>query len=151
MCAILQVSARRLPLETLHESDLAPNGRVERRVVERHPGSAALEELHAEDGEDEEEEKGDHQHGSRKALRLPGDGRRRVSPSVRKSYQQPKKKMGASDHRRLAALPKAAKSHPRARRIISYYVGNISAEMATVLRNDAIMLTRLREKMGVTN
>ena len=40
MCAILQVSARRLPLETLHESDLAPNGRVERRVVERHPGSA---------------------------------------------------------------------------------------------------------------
>ena len=34
---------------------------------------------------------------------------------------------------------------------MSYYVGNISAEMATVLRNDAIMLTRLREKMGVTN
>ena len=33
------------------------------------------------------------------------------------------------------------------RRIISFYVWYISVEMATVLRNDAIILTRLREKM----
>ena len=32
---------------------------------------------------------------------------------------------------------------------ISYYVGNDSAEMATVLRIDATTLTRLREKMEV--
>ena len=38
---------------------------------------------------------------------------------------------------------------PRARRNISYCVGNVSAEMATVLRIDAIILIRLREKMEV--
>jgi hypothetical protein len=36
----------------------------------------------------------------------------------------------------------------RARRIISYYVGNVSTEMATVLQTDAIILIRLREKMS---
>ena len=32
---------------------------------------------------------------------------------------------------------------------MSYYVGNVSAEMATVLRKDATILIRLREKMEV--
>ena len=59
------------------------------------------------------------------------------------------KKMGASKHRRLKASPKGAQSHPRARRITTYYVGNVSAEMATVLRKDANILIRLREKMEV--
>ena len=57
------------------------------------------------------------------------------------------KKMGASKHRRLKASPKGAQSHPRARRITTYYVGNVSAEMATVLRKDANILIRLREKL----
>ena len=35
----------------------------------------------------------------------------------------------------------------RARRIIFYYVGHISAEMATVLRNQTPILIRLREKL----
>ena len=59
------------------------------------------------------------------------------------------KKMGASKHRRLKASPKGAQSHPRARRSTTYYVGNVSAEMATVLRKDANILIRLREKMEV--
>ena len=59
------------------------------------------------------------------------------------------KKMGASKHRRLKASPKGAQSHPRARRITTYYVGNVSAEMATVLRKNANILIRLREKMEV--
>ena len=35
----------------------------------------------------------------------------------------------------------------RARRTMSYYAGNITAEMATVLRNQTPILIRLREKL----
>ena len=37
----------------------------------------------------------------------------------------------------------------RARGTISYYAGNVTAEMATVLRRNATILIRLREKMEV--
>ena len=37
----------------------------------------------------------------------------------------------------------------RARRTTSYYVGNVTAEMTTLLRISASTLIRLREKMGL--
>ena len=56
---------------------------------------------------------------------------------------------GNAEHRRLQPGPERQHSHPRARIIISYYAEHHSAEMATVLRNNANILTRLREKMRV--
>ena len=47
------------------------------------------------------------------------------------------------------ASPKVAREPLEHAESISYYVGNDSAEMATVLRIDATTLTRLREKMEV--
>ena len=43
-------------------------------------------------------------------------------------------------------MPKTAEA-PRARRTIFNYAENALAEMATVLRKDATILIRLREKM----
>ena len=56
---------------------------------------------------------------------------------------------GNAEHRRLQPGPERQHSHPRAHIIISYYAEHHSAEMATVLRNNANILTRLREKMRV--
>ena len=42
-----------------------------------------------------------------------------------------------------------AAATPRARRYKSYYVEHASAEMSTVLRKQAPILIRLREKMGL--
>ena len=59
------------------------------------------------------------------------------------------RKLGTSKHQRLEACAQGGRAHPRARRTISYYAGNVTAEMATVLRRNATILIRLREKMEV--
>jgi len=65
------------------------------------------------------------------------------------NHTKRKRKNGNAKALTSVALPKAVMSRPRARRTMSYYAGNDTAEMATVLRRNATILIRLREKMEV--
>ena len=89
--------------------------------------------------------------GNRKTQRLLGDARWRNSLHAHQPYEKKEKEWNAKALTSVA-LPKAAMSHlsqNRARRTMSYYAGNVTAEMATVLRRNATILIRLREKMEV--
>ena len=84
--------------------------------------------------------------GSRKTQRLLGDARWRNSLQAHQPYEK-KEKEWERQSIDVCSTAQSGNEPSRARRTMSYYAGNVTAEMATVLRKNATILIRLREKM----
>ena len=86
--------------------------------------------------------------GSRRTQRLLGDARWRNSLHAHQPYEK-KEKEWERQSIDVCSTAQSGNEPSRARRTMSYYAGNVTAEMATVLRRNATILIRLREKMEV--